>query len=120
LILSPEEEQDEFDKSPAGLSRPSLSTVKATTDMPLQTARTRPQMLSDVSTTRFIRIRLEMIAQSLFEVYESIQGIFPKFVNNSNTDATVSHRAKHVQNDDNQIGDVAPNIVHDDVRRKKG
>jgi len=76
LILSTEEEQDEFDKSSAGLLRPSLSTAKATTDMPLRTARTRPQMLSDVSTTRFIQIRLELIARSLFEVYVSIQGIF--------------------------------------------
>jgi len=49
LKLSPEEEQDEFDKAPAG-----LSTAKAMTDMPLRTARTRPQMLYDVSTNRFI------------------------------------------------------------------
>ena len=89
LILSPEEEQ--ADKSLAGLSRPSLSTAKATIDMPLRTARTRPQTLSDVLTnsiptanaqtrsdlsTSHTRIQPELTKSNLFEVYNSIRDIF--------------------------------------------
>ena len=69
LILSPGEEQDELEKSLAGLSSPSLCTANATIGIPPRTPRTRPQMFSDTLTTSHTQIQPELTEPDLFEVY---------------------------------------------------
>ena len=73
------------------------------------TPRNYPILSSNASTTRFIQIRLELIAPSVFEVYETIQGIFPESVNNSNTYTTISCRAMEIG--EPKIGNEEDNIA---------